>query len=187
MRHGVPASCFPPTGARQTRRSSEISLACLCRADLRCTVQQHFTWEEEKMSDTVRKVHYFSTSVPDKPGQTFKVLASLVSGGVNLLACTGTTHGKRALIDVVPDDTRKFASAARKAGLLFSEKKAGFMIQGDDRPGALADHLKTLAEAGINVVAVDGLSAGSGRWGAIVWVGEKDVRRAGTLLRAKAS
>lgn len=138
------------------------------------------------MADTVRKVHYFSTSVPDKPGQTFGVLAALVSGGVNLLACAGTSRGKRAQIDVVPEDTRKFAAAARKAGLLFSQKRAGFMIQGDDRPGALADNLKVLADGGINVVAVDGLSAGSGRWGAIIWVGDKDVRRAGTLLRARA-
>ena len=30
------------------------------------------------MPDTVRKVHYFSTSVPDKPGETFRVLAALV-------------------------------------------------------------------------------------------------------------
>jgi hypothetical protein len=138
------------------------------------------------MPDTVRRVHYFTTSVPDKPGQTFKVLAALVSGGVNLLACSGTTRGKRAQIDVVPEDTRKFAVAARKAKLAFSPKKAGFLIQGDDRPGALADNLKTLADAGINVVAVDGLSAGSGRWGAIIWVGEEDVRRAGALLRRRA-
>jgi len=138
------------------------------------------------MPDTVRKVHYFSTSVPDKPGQTFNVLAALVSGGVNLLACAGTTRGRSAQIDVVPDDTRKFATAAKKAGFAFSEKKSGFLIQGDDRPGALADNLKVLAEAGINVVAVDGLSAGSGRWGAIVWVADKDVRRAGSVLRAKA-
>jgi hypothetical protein len=138
------------------------------------------------MPDTVRKVHYFSTSVPDKPGQTFNVLAALVSGGVNLLACAGTTRGRSAQIDVVPDDTRRFATAAKKAGLAFSEKKSGFLIQGDDRPGALADNLKVLAEAGINVVAIDGLSAGSGRWGAIVWVSDKDVRRAGSVLRAKA-
>ena len=136
------------------------------------------------MPDTVRKVHYFTTLVPDRPGQTFKVLAALVSGGVNLLACTGTARGRRAQIDVVPDDTRRFAAAARRAGLDFSEKKSGFLIQGEDRPGALADHLKVLADAGINIDAVDGLSAGSGRWGAIVWVGEGDLRRAGRLLRA---
>ena len=138
------------------------------------------------MPDTVRKVHYFSTSVADRPGEAFKVLASMVSGGVNLLACSGTARGRRAQIDVVPDDTRRFAAAARKAGLAFSEKKSGFLIQGDDRPGALAENVKVLADAGINIVAVDALTAGAGRWGAIVWVADKDVRRTGSLLRAKA-
>jgi len=138
------------------------------------------------MGDTVRKVDYFSLSVPNTPGQTFKVLATLVSAGINLLACTGFPRGRRAQIDVVPDDTRRFNTAARKAKLRFNPKKTGFLIQGDDHPGALADHLKRLAEKGINIIAVDGLSAGKGRWGAILWVKPKDVARAGRLLRAKA-
>jgi hypothetical protein len=138
------------------------------------------------MRDTVRKVDYFSTSVPDTPGQTFKVLATLVSAGINLLACTGFPRGRRAQLDVVPDDTRRFNAAVKKAGLAFNPKKTGFLIQGDDRPGALAGHLERLAKGGINVTAVDGLSAGRGRWGAILWVKPKDVARAGRLLRAKA-
>jgi hypothetical protein len=138
------------------------------------------------MADTVRKVDYFSLSVSNTPGQTFKVLATLVSAGINLLACSGFPRGRRAQIDVVPDDTRKFNVAARKGKLRFNPKKTGFLIQGDDRPGALADHLKRLAEKGINVTAVDGLSAGKGRWGAILWVKPKDIARAGRVLRAKA-
>jgi prephenate dehydratase len=138
------------------------------------------------MADTIRKVDHFSTLVPHTPGQTFRVLSTLVSAGVNLLACNGSPLGRRARIDVVPDDTRKFNTAARKAKLRFNPKKTGFLIQGDDRPGALADHLKRLAEKGINVTAVDGLSAGKGRWGAILWVKPKDIARAGRVLRAKA-
>jgi hypothetical protein len=138
------------------------------------------------MRDTVRKVNYFSMSVPNKPGHAFKVLATLVSAGINLLGCTGISRGRRAQIDVVPDDTRKFTAAAKKARLAFSPKKAGFLIQGEDRAGALAENLKQLAEHGINVTAVDALSAGKGRWGAILWVEPKDVSRAGRLLRAKA-
>jgi hypothetical protein len=137
------------------------------------------------MADTVRKVDYFAMTVPNTPGQTFRVLATLVSAGINLLACTGFPRGRRAQIDVVPDDTRKFSAAARKAKLKFNPKKTGFLIQGDDRPGALADHLKRLADKKINVTAVDGLSAGKGRWGAILWVKPKDVVRAGRVLRAR--
>jgi hypothetical protein len=138
------------------------------------------------MADTIRKVDYFSTRVPNTPGQTFRVLSTLVSAGVNLLACTGVPLGRRARIDVVPDDTRRFKLAARKAGLVFTPKKTGFLIQGDDRPGALASNLKKLADGRVNVTAVDGLSAGKGRWGAILWVSPKDLRKAGRLLRARA-
>jgi hypothetical protein len=138
------------------------------------------------MPDTIRKVDYFSTLVANTPGQTFRVLSTLVSSGVNLLACTGFPRGRRAQIDVVPDDNRRFNAAARKAGLKFKPKKTGFLIQGDDRPGALADNMKKLAEAKVNVTAVDGLSAGKGRWGAILWVKPRDVRKAGRALRAKA-
>jgi hypothetical protein len=139
------------------------------------------------MPDTVLKVHYFSTLVSNKPGQAFNVLAALVSAGINLLACKGFPSGRRSRIDVIPDDTRKFSAAAKKAGLVFSEKKAGFLVRGQDRPGALADNLKRLAEHGINITAVDGLTAGEGRWGAILWVKSKDIARAGRILRAKAS
>jgi hypothetical protein len=138
------------------------------------------------MADTIRKVDYFSTEVPNTPGQTFRVLSTLVSAGINLLACSGFPRGRRAQIDVVPDDTRKFKAAARKAGLKFNAEKTGFLIQGDDRPGALASNLQKLAEGRVNVTAVDGLSAGKGRWGAILWVKPKDIRKAGQLLRAKA-
>lgn len=136
------------------------------------------------MADIVRKVHYYSTSVPDRPGEAFRVLQTFVCAGIDLLACAGSTRGRRAHIDVVPGDTRRFAAAVRKAGLQFSHRKAGFLIQGADRTGALAEHLQRLAERRINVTAVDGLSAGAGRWGAIVWVNDTDVARAGRVLRA---
>lgn len=137
------------------------------------------------MSDSVRKVHYYSTTVSNRPGEAFRVLSTLVSAGINLLACAGHSTGRRSRIDVVPDDERRFAAAARKARLLFSQKKAGFLIQGDDRPGALADNLKQLADHGVNVASVDGVSAGQGRWGALVWVDAKDLARAGKVLRAR--
>jgi len=137
------------------------------------------------MGDRVRKVHYYSILVTDRPGATFGVLSTLVSAGINLIACNGFPRGKRAQIDVVPDDTRKFERAVKKAGLDFTEKKSGFLIQGEDRPGVLAAYLKKLAEGKINVTAVEALTTGSGRWGAIVWVKPESMRKAGTLLGAE--
>jgi hypothetical protein len=136
------------------------------------------------MGESVRKVNHYSMQVPDKPGAAFKVLATLVSAGINLLGCSGTTKGKRAQLDVVPDDTRKFVTATRKAKLTFVENRSGYLLQGEgDRPGVLASKLKVLADAGINVTGVDALSIGD-TWGAILWVGDEDVARAGKHLRA---
>jgi hypothetical protein len=137
------------------------------------------------MPDTVRKVEHFSIEVSNKPGEAFKVLSALVSAGINLLACSGIPRGRRAQIDVVPEDTRQFSAAVKKADLAFKSKKTGFLIQGKDRPGALAEKLGKLAAAGVNLTAVDGLSAGQGRWGAILWVKPEDVSKVARLLRAK--
>src|SRR5262249_50642366 len=136
------------------------------------------------MGESVRKVNHYSMLVPDKPGAAFNVLAALVSAGINLLGCSGSPKGRKAQIDVVPDDARKFVAAAKKSKLTFPENRSGFLLRGeDDRPGVLASKLKVLADKGINVTGVDALSIGE-RWGAILWVGAKDVERAGKLLRA---
>ena len=84
--------------------------------------------------DQIRKVGYYSILVPNTPGQTFRVLQTLVSAGINRMACNGYPRGKQAQIDVVPDDSRKFHGAVKKAGLAFQPKKTGFLIQGDDHP-----------------------------------------------------
>lgn len=136
------------------------------------------------MSDSLRKVDYFSIQVADTPGEAFRVLQVLVSGGINLLACSARQVGRRAQIDVVPEDARRFKLAVAKAGLEFAAKKSGFLIQGEDRPGALAQNLHHLAKAGINVTSVDAMAAGKGRWGAIVWVASKDLDRAERVCAA---
>jgi hypothetical protein len=55
---------------------------------------------------------------------------------------------------------------------------------GDDRPGVIADLLQRLAAAKINVTALDAVCAGSGRYGAILWVAPRDVTRAARALGA---
>jgi hypothetical protein len=136
------------------------------------------------VADVVRKVEYFSIEVPNAAGKAFGVLSTLVSSGVDLLACVGVPRGRRAKIDVVPADPAKFKRAVTKAGLAFASKKKGFLIQGADRTGALADHLEKLGEKDINVTGIDALSAGQGRWGAIIWVEEDSVGSAARVLEA---
>ncbi|MBI3894763.1 MAG: hypothetical protein HY313_02415 [Acidobacteria bacterium] len=98
------------------------------------------------------------------------------------MACTGFPSGRRAQLDFIPEDPQGFLQAARKARLKLSAKKAGFLIQGDDRVGAIGDVLAKLAAAKINVTAVDAVSTGEGRYGALLWVKPQDRKRAAKVL-----
>ena len=137
------------------------------------------------MSDTVRKVDYFYTTVSNTPGQGAEIMAGLAAEGVDLLAFSGFPSGRRAQLDLVPADSARLKSAAKKLGLALSTKKTGFLLQGDDRVGAMTDVLNSLAAAKINVTAVDAVTSGDGRFGAIFWVKPQAVARAAKLLGAK--
>jgi hypothetical protein len=136
------------------------------------------------MADVIRKVSYFAMDVADKPGEAARVLTALSRAGVNLLAFSGFPRGRRAQLDFIPEDVELFRKALSTAKLKVQSKKTGFLVQGDGRPGAVADVLQKLADAAINVTAVDGVSAGAGRWGAILWVKPQSVNKAAKVLQA---
>lgn len=110
--------------------------------------------------ETIRKVDYFYIEAPNKPGEGARVLETLREAGVNLFAFSGFPQGRKAQIDFIPDDIVKFKAAARKAKLKVGARKRGFLIQGDDRPGAVADVMGKLSAANINVTAIDAVAAG---------------------------
>jgi prephenate dehydratase len=136
------------------------------------------------MAETIQRVQYYYTEVSDKPGEGARLLNLLKEEGVNLLAFTGFPKGRRAQIDFVPADQAAFKAAAKKAKIKLVGPKTGFLIQGDDRVGAIADIMTKLAEAKINVTAVDAAAAGLGRYGAILWVKSRDVNKAANVLGA---
>lgn len=137
------------------------------------------------MATTVRKTAYFSMKTPNRPGQGARLLNALAAHGVNLLAFTGFPNAGRAQVDFIPYDVSKFARAARKLGLKTSKRKTVFLAQGGDKAGAVASVCGRLAKAGINMVAMDAVAAGKGRYGAIFWVKPRDVARASRVLRAR--
>ena len=136
------------------------------------------------MVDTVRKVDYFAMDVANKPGEAARLLDALGKAGISLLAFTGFPSGRRSQVDFIPEDTAAFRAAAKGAKFKLKPKKTVFLIQGDDRRGALADMLSRLADARVNVVAVDAVCAGAGRYGAILWVGPRGVNKAAKALGA---
>lgn len=136
------------------------------------------------MAETVRVMDYYYVMVPDKPGEGARILGELRIAGVNLVAYSGFPSGRGAQLDFVPVDPAAFKAVAKRNKWKVKGPKRAFLIEGDDRIGACAAVLDRLAAAKINVIAMDGVAAGAGRWGAILWVKPRDVKKAGAVLGA---
>jgi hypothetical protein len=137
------------------------------------------------MSNYLRKVDYYYVTVPNTAGQGAKVLAALADEGVNLLAFSGFPSGGKGQLDMIPENSARFRRAAKKLKLKTSKRKTGFLVHGDDRVGAMGKMLAALAKARISVTAMDAVTAGKGRFGAIFWVKPKAVAKTSKLLGAK--
>ena len=135
------------------------------------------------MAETIRRVEYYYVVVPDKPGSGASVLGALQEAGVNLLAYLGFPSGRgKSQIDLVPEDPVVFKRVAQKARLKLSRAKRAFLVEGDDRIGAVADLTRRLAEAKVNVTAACATAAGAGRYGMILWVPPASFAKAGKAL-----
>lgn len=130
------------------------------------------------MADQIRTAHYFKVSIGDKPGELARLLAPLHDAGVNLLAVHAFPRNRRTQVDVVPEDAAAFKNTAKPLKLKLQGPKICFLVDGDDRPGAMADLTAQLGSARVNIIAVTGRSAGQGRFGAVLWVKARDVKRA---------
>jgi len=134
---------------------------------------------------SIRKVDYYSMKVKHRPGSGASLLNAMKAAGVNLLAFTGFPAGRGAQVDFIPQNRSKFLKAARRAKLKISARKTVFLVQGKDRVGALTSILGRLAKARINLTALDAVTAGGGRFGAIFWVRKQAVARAARVLKAR--
>lgn len=135
------------------------------------------------MSEIVRQVDYFYIEVANRLGEGAKALQSLRAANVNLLAFSGFPSGRRAQLDFFPADAAAFKKVARANRWKLIGPKRGFLVQGDNRIGAVADLVGKLADAKINVIAVDAVSVDE-RYGAVCWVAPRDVKKAAKLLGA---
>ena len=135
------------------------------------------------MTDIIRKVDYFKAQVQDKAGEGARILSALLGEGIDLLAFTGFPRGRKTQLDFIPENGTAFRKAAKKAGLEVTRKTA-FLVQGQDCPGVIAEIAAKLADAGVNIIALDAVASGGGRYGAILWVKPAEVRKAAKALRA---
>jgi len=136
------------------------------------------------MSETITMAQYFYLEAPDRPGEAARLLGALREAGVNLLALSGFPQGRRAQVDLVPEDPARLRAVARRHGWKLTGPKRVFRITGEDRVGAMAEVAEKLAAAKINIVATQAVATGPGVFGALLWVPPADVRRAAKALGA---
>lgn len=134
------------------------------------------------MADLMRTAQYFKVTIADKSGTLAHMLAPLHDAGVNLLAVHAFPRNRRTQVDVVPEDPTAFKDVTKPLRWKVQGPKVCFLVDGDDRPGALVDLTDQLGLAKINLTAVTATTAGQGRFGAILWVKSRDVKKAAKVF-----
>src|SRR5262249_57196631 len=94
---------------------------------------------------------------------------------------SGSPDGGGSHPNRVPADPAAFKQFGRTAKWKLTGPKPAFLVSGEDRVGAAAELHRKLAEAKINVTAIDAVSAGAGRYAAILWVAPLDASQAAKL------
>jgi len=141
--------------------------------------------KEVLMPASVRRVAYFHVTVDDRPGVAYALLASMASGGVNLLAFNTIPLGiSKTELVLFPEEEDRLARVAEEQGLDLGGPQHALLVQGDDRLGVLADVHRKLFEAGINVASSAGVTDGRGGFAYLLYLRHEDVDRAADVLGA---
>ena len=135
------------------------------------------------MAITIRRIEYYYTTVEDKHGKGYWLLEHFRQKGVNLVAFTAFPRGAgRSQLDFVPDNAEKLKAAAAEANISLVGPKRAFLVQGEDKVGAIVELHFKLSSAGINVYAANGVSDVTGKFGYIIWVRPENYEAAARTL-----
>lgn len=130
------------------------------------------------MTDEISVVKYVSVKVGDKPGEGRRLLEHISEKGINLIGFSAMPLGDgQTQLNFITDRVEKLLEAAADAGVELEGPGQAFMVQGDDRIGALHQHHLTLANAGVNVCCSSGVG-GKDRFYFLLWVKPEDFDKA---------
>ena len=129
-------------------------------------------------------VTYFKTVLEDRPGALLAFAKELKSKDLGLLALWGFgTQPGRGELYCIPKNPEKFRKAQTPSGMPM-EEGMGLFLKGPDKTGALLKTLETIAEEGVNIVAIHAIATG-GNFGSFVRVGSADLEKTAKTLGAK--
>ncbi len=133
------------------------------------------------MSAPWRGMTFFSLTLPDRPGELAGFTTQLHKAGVSLLGMWAYAPGlDQPVISCVPASPAAFRRFFRDSGLKIDEGMT-FYREGPDTPGVLTETLHRIAKAGINIDAIECVSAEE-RFGCFIWVSPNEVEKLGRLL-----
>ena len=114
----------------------------------------------------------FAVSLPNRPGELARFAERLREAEINLLGLWGYAPGHDdPWISCVPESPQAFRDFVALAGLECEEGKTLYMCA-EDRPGALVRTFRRIADAGINVDAIETVSAGDS-FGCFIWADDE--------------
>lgn len=96
-------------------------------------------------------MHDLVIKVDNEPGALAKVTAAVSDAGVNLAAATCTRPGETADLHILVKHPDAAKHALSISGLVVTNEREVVVVEADDRPGALADLARRIAEAGVNL------------------------------------
>jgi hypothetical protein len=93
--------------------------------------------------------------VDNEPGALAAVTAAVSDAGVNLSAATSVSGGNKAVLHILVPHAEpvRHALAVTHQAVISSEREV-VVVPVEDRPGALADLTRRIAEAGVNIDTV---------------------------------
>lgn len=98
----------------------------------------------------VVKVHQLSVFIENKSGRVSEVAELLGSTGVNIRGFSVSDTAEFGILRLVVDDPEAARSTLKDSGFTVKDSEV-ICIRLPDRPGALAEALKIVSEAGVNI------------------------------------
>jgi hypothetical protein len=103
----------------------------------------------------------FLIEIDNKPGEIARVSEAIAAKGINITSGASLAVGDRGAIGLLTNDEQGTRSALDEAGIAYRETEI-VSVSMADKPGALADASRRLANAGVNVEVLFPTKIGGG-------------------------